>query len=124
MKKVLISATLLIGMMAGALVFSSFTKANEQDETTFSQINAQGNEKYEEVTTVSGVYINIKSGQKKGFSKTLYKGINTCGEYYLQIGLGLYYPVHKNSDSKFKDVDVSNYNYYAQSGDWRYFFFY
>ena len=98
----------------------------EFKENRTDTIANYGNEKYEKVAQVSGVYINTKSGVKNNFAgEGLYKGINTCGVYYFKIpGTSNYYPVHKNTDSTFKGVDVSSYNSYAQYGEWRYFFFY
>ena len=79
MKKLLISATLLIGMMASAMVFSSFTTPKEQDETFTSQVNVQDG--WKEVGRYTG-YCEENGATKKFI---IWEKSGMCGAYYWVI---------------------------------------
>lgn len=74
MKKIMISATLLIGLMASVMVFSSFTLS--QPIATSSVNNIQ-----------QAVYWRGKAYTKIGFWLELkvYQSPNTCNDYYAVV---------------------------------------
>ena len=118
MKKflLLLSVALCVSVYAALEI-----KANTKAETVEAINNAS--EKYEFVANVDCLVVNIKSGTAGSRRLALYKGINTCGSYYLYFDQR-YYPAYRNNLSSYKNVDVSDYNNYAQFFDCRYFFFY
>jgi hypothetical protein len=74
MKRVLISATLLIGMIASAMVFSSFTLSQP---IATSSVNS----------TQEAVYWRGKAYTRIGFWLELkvYQSPNTCNDYYAVV---------------------------------------
>ena len=79
MKKVLISATLLIGMMASAMVFSSFTTPKENVEVLNNQVSAQDD--WREVGRYSG-YID---GKQTTTRFIIWEKQGMCGSYYWTV---------------------------------------
>lgn len=77
MKKVLISATLLIGMMASVMVFSSFTTSRENVNVLDSKVNVQGD--WRRVGTYKGY---DASGKAPTYSFTIWEQDGMCGSYY------------------------------------------
>ena len=82
MKKVLITATLLIGMMASAMVFSSFTTPKLQNEALTSQVNAQEDWK------MVGEYKGYKDGDSRPTFFKIWEKQGMCGAYYWVIDNG------------------------------------
>lgn len=117
MKKFLlfIALVLSVGVYASVEI-----KENAKPENVSMTSNAGD---YEFVCNLSCKCINIDTGKVSTVGGTLYKGVNTCGVYYLVVA-GRKYNVYKNTLSTYKGVDVSDYNSYAQGDGWRYFFFY
>lgn len=93
MKKVLISATMLIGMMASAMVFSSFTTSREDAEVLNTQISVQGD--WREV------------GRYKGYNGTkvrefvIWEKAGMCGAYYWMTGSHVYKNPDEASGTKY-----------------------
>ena len=73
MKKILISATLLIGMMASAMVFSSFTTPKENAKV----LNVQGSWR-----RVASYYGYDDSGKRSEHDFIIWEKDGMCGAYY------------------------------------------
>lgn len=79
MKKSLISATLLIGMIASAMVFSSFTTSKESEEILTTQISVQDG------WTKVGRYKGYKEGDSRPKLFTIWEKKSMCGSYYWTV---------------------------------------
>ena len=73
MKKIMISATLLIGMMASAMVFSSFTTSKENIEV----LNVQGDWR-----RVGSYYGYDDNGKRSDRDFIIWEKDGMCGAYY------------------------------------------
>ena len=124
MKKflLLLSVALCVSVYA-ALELKASTMAETVEKTNF----ASG--KYKQLQAVSCYIINVETGERyyppSGCGTRLCK--DDDGTFYLYIwwpSFDGYYNVYRNGNQTFKGKDVSAYNYYAQKGNHRYFFFY
>ncbi|MBR1800421.1 MAG: hypothetical protein IJ767_02855 [Bacteroidaceae bacterium] len=96
MKKVLISATLLIGMVASAVVFSSFTTPKENSEVLDTQISVQGD--WREVGRYKGYDAN---GRSSSWDFVIWEKEGMCGAYYWTYNnliTGVYNPDQVSED--------------------------
>ena len=93
MKKVLISATLLIGMMASAMVFSSFTTPKENVKVLTSQTNLR-----EEGWRRVGIYIGKTDNGGESVRFSVWEKEGMCGAYYWTTNES----TEKNPDEAFK----------------------
>ena len=126
MKKLLISATLIIGMIAGAMVLSSFTQQNKEEtvlEMTSSPVwkgTAYRNGAYGK-----NEYIFNDSGNKR---ITVYPSDNSCGSYYAIVDGDrdeVHYTVKNNPsyDSNLRDSErTAHYSHYITIDGRDYFF--
>ena len=120
----------LFMLMVISLSIYATAKLSANIETNTCSANS-ADEKYEKIKTGSCVAFNVETGRRQdltGWTETLYKASNSCYSYYLYLtwpgGFSEYCPVYKNEQKDFKGNDVSAYNYYAQKGNRRFFFFY
>ena len=75
MKKILITMAVLTGMVAGAMVFSSFTAPKNNDETVCSQISM--NDGWRRVGKYTG-----KSDDGQYLKFTIWEKEGSCNAYY------------------------------------------
>ena len=117
MKKLLISMTLLIGMVAGVMVLSSFTTPKQ--DTKAETMTTSTNLVY--VKDIKCLEIDNVEGTYKMATRPLWKEENTCGVYYIGFNMD-YKPVRANKNKTYKGVNVSSYKYYADCYWYTYFF--
>lgn len=119
MKKLFIAATLLIGMVAGAMVLSSFVAPKANDKTECSQITM--NDGWRRV----GVYYGYdRDGKQSAFTFMIWQKEGMCGAYYWTYSLDAKYDpdsawkvnerftgeLRKNSEGKwYAALDGKNY---------------
>lgn len=77
MKKVLITMAVLTSMVAGGMVFSSFTAPRTNDETVCSQINANDG-----WTRVGDYYGYDRDGNRSSSKFTIWERKDACNSYY------------------------------------------
>ena len=118
MKKLL----LLLSLVISVSIYAAVELKSATNNSIFTTNNA--GEDYKYIKHDKGLAINIKDGSTHSCDYNLYEGANTCYAYYIIVSGNVYLPAHKNEQSTYKNVDVSSFNYYAQKGDYRYFFFY
>lgn len=112
MKKLLISATLLIGMMAGAMVLSSFTEQKEGEKTP-TKI-AMEDDGWEDYATVTLFKYERKNGEWKyckfKLDKTTVQRRAWCGENEFRVKVwSKWIRVAKSP--------IEDYKYCAQEGE-------
>ena len=115
MKKVLISATMLIGMMASAMVFSSFTMPKENVNVLMSQNSVPNG--WKEV----GRYKGYRNGDDKDYlTFIIWEKPDMCGAYYWTTGPnaseGPDGPIHKKCTGQLRQNSVKQW-YAAYNGD-------
>lgn len=87
MKKVLITMAVLTGMMAGAMVFSSFAAPETNEEAVCSQISAN-----DEWTYIGSYYGYNRDGDKSEYQFCIWEKKNACNAYYWVYAAPSYNP--------------------------------
>lgn len=126
MKKLFIAASLIIGMIAGAMVLCSFTTMKESENVSEVNCNVADEEwSYYTKVSVHGYYKssmsknweNLGNGNHNYYSNCEVQRRNWCGEKEYRIMInGTWYNVVTH------DCPVSQYNYYAWVGTYIYCF--
>lgn len=123
MKKILISATLLIVMLASAMVLSSFTLQNT--EAVWGTISSPVWRGYAYPNGAYGRNTHVFDGNSK-ISITVYPSDNSCGSYYaVKDGDDVHYTVKNNPTYDYNERDLrltAHFSHYISVNGRDYFF--